>query len=946
MQISDLHYYEYSENSAILEDLANFKDIVDFLVVTGDLRSFGGSYDEASNILKYLMETFNLSEQDVFIVPGNHDVRREIGNVRKECLQEIAKQVENNQDCYQPYKKELYEAFDEYEEFITQLLNKKEAAHNQLLTWNGILNILQINTALVSDENHDKKQMVDLLGLSQLTNTSQNLPTIAIAHHDFYSIEYVQQNLVKRFLKDYHVKALLSGHIHREYKNVIDLFGTIIPNIGCAKSIAQPGDLWSDVGMILYKWYLLEPSYKVDVLPFKWSGTRFDPSHTLEPDAPVTERGSQQNASCFYLTSETSGTNKKNETDRRQMNYHLPNRGVPPPFYNFVGRDTEIEEIRRRLVNCHSRARLQIWGVGGIGKSELIAKICDMFREFYSEIHFWQWPEHYRTVNAIQRDLLYYIEDYPANVSLKERFRRAMTGLQKIQQDQLLVVDNVPEDVPEKIENFVFKEVLNGLPCHIIVGTRKAYTTFQDYELGKLDENSCRKLFEDCFGRKLATDEIDDYNTIAAWCDSHTLTIELAALTIKNKSENLKWLVSQLQERGLESTIQVKPRSYSVQRHTMSEHLSLLFKLQKKCTSIQIYVLKNLCLLPTAYYTKENLSDWLSLQGEILINTLKDLVERGYFQQKGVMVRMHPLIAEVTKKDLNPDWKSCSQMVKNIAKQMEIDLLKSEHATQKKELLPVASTIADYFSKCKAAPFAHLLERIGWFEFVFGHDESAKNRYSKAISILLKRKNKCTLLARAYNNCALAQRRLGQYTPAFRNHMKAFLIYKEGNNHAKLAEVYNDIGLVYYDRGRGNFRRTYDFEIALSYLKHSLRLSKKFIKKVHPDIATTYHNIGLVFYEMGEYEKAITNFKKAYKIRQSCLQPNHADILTTYYRAGLAYLQLNNPKCISYILEALKHWEHLFGKEHHVTKEMLSSIHEIKYKFPNVSVAINEKSAF
>ena len=52
MQISDLHYYEYSENSAILEDLANFKDIVDFLVVTGDLRSFGGSYDEASNILK------------------------------------------------------------------------------------------------------------------------------------------------------------------------------------------------------------------------------------------------------------------------------------------------------------------------------------------------------------------------------------------------------------------------------------------------------------------------------------------------------------------------------------------------------------------------------------------------------------------------------------------------------------------------------------------------------------------------------------------------------------------------------------------------------------------------------------------------------------------------------------------------------------------------------
>lgn len=50
-----------------------------------------------------------------------------------------------------------------------------------------------------------------------------------------------------------------------------------------------------------------------------------------------------------------------------------------------------------------------------------------------------------------------------------------------------------------------------------------------------------------------------------------------------------------------------------------------------------------------------------------------------------------PTYSRSDKKDLNPDWKSCSQMVKNIAKQMEIDLLKVNMPRKKRNCfrLPV-----------------------------------------------------------------------------------------------------------------------------------------------------------------------------------------------------------------------------------------------------------------
>ncbi len=57
----------------------------------------------------------------------------------------------------------------------------------------------------------------------------------------------------------------------------------------------------------------------------------------------------------------------------------------------------------------------------------------------------------------------------------------------------------------------------------------------------------------------------------------------------------------------------------------------------------------------------------------------------------------------------------------------------------------------------------------------------------------------------------------------------------------------------------------------------------------HPDIATSYNNIGLIYKYKGEYETALDYYNKSLKIRIESLPPNHPDIATSYDNIGSIY---------------------------------------------------------
>jgi tetratricopeptide (TPR) repeat protein len=74
----------------------------------------------------------------------------------------------------------------------------------------------------------------------------------------------------------------------------------------------------------------------------------------------------------------------------------------------------------------------------------------------------------------------------------------------------------------------------------------------------------------------------------------------------------------------------------------------------------------------------------------------------------------------------------------------------------------------------------------------------------------------------------------------------------------------------------------------------ALRLREKSFGPVHPDVATTHELLGLIYDEVGEYDRGESHFTKALNIRERLLGRDHPDLLTTQSDLGFLRLAAGN----------------------------------------------------
>jgi tetratricopeptide (TPR) repeat protein len=55
----------------------------------------------------------------------------------------------------------------------------------------------------------------------------------------------------------------------------------------------------------------------------------------------------------------------------------------------------------------------------------------------------------------------------------------------------------------------------------------------------------------------------------------------------------------------------------------------------------------------------------------------------------------------------------------------------------------------------------------------------------------------------------------------------------------------------------------------------SLNIKEKTLPSNHPDLATTYNNIGVIYCNTGEYSKALPFYERAVEVGQHSLPENH-----------------------------------------------------------------------
>lgn len=288
LHISDLHVFDEADTIFMLDDYNELAKVISpqFLIVTGDFRhkSRKTEFSRARKYLESLLDIFHIEKSNVFLIPGNHDVNEY--EDRSNSILDICQHAEKGDyDFYSQYP--LKNGFIEYRNFVYEFYRDSNVIDSRIkcpeeimcVTWNDCLNIIMINTALISD-GKEHGEIADINALSQC-KIDTDKPSIIIGHHGLESLYSCYEERIKVVIDRRKISAYLHGDGHRYANRPVSKISTpniTIPSIACAKSAPQSGDQFSDIGVVYYEWRTDDNTY---FQAYRWSpqGFREDPAY-------------------------------------------------------------------------------------------------------------------------------------------------------------------------------------------------------------------------------------------------------------------------------------------------------------------------------------------------------------------------------------------------------------------------------------------------------------------------------------------------------------------------------------------------------------------------------------------------------------------------------------------------------------------------------------------
>ncbi len=140
-----------------------------------------------------------------------------------------------------------------------------------------------------------------------------------------------------------------------------------------------------------------------------------------------------------------------------------------------------------------------------------------------------------------------------------------------------------------------------------------------------------------------------------------------------------------------------------------------------------------------------------------------------------------------------------------------------------------------------------------------------------------------------------------------------------GRNDDSRARLCNNLGNVYINQG--------NYDKALEYYRKTLAIWEKLLRPNHPRVSWPLYNIGNVFHVQGKYEKALEYHLKALEIFQTAVGPEHPGIGESLYSIATVFRSKGEyDKALEYFCKAQTIWEKALGTEHPYFASLLSNI--------------------
>ena len=499
-----------------------------------------------------------------------------------------------------------------------------------------------------------------------------------------------------------------------------------------------------------------------------------------------------------------------------------------------------------------SKKLVLVNGIGGIGKSTVCRKIFhELNEETIDRPLAWVVYNDKNLLDDLKKQLF-----YPKDgKDWEKRFTQFLE--QEIDKDAIIFIDNL--NVTEGEEEYLTH--LANARCNIVCTSRiEKFSHYETVPIDYLNEEQCIELFYKYYKREYDKARIQN---IVARAGRHTLVIEILGKIGEAERYSLKELEDKLVQDGfdLEGIASVENKD-----DTLIGHLCRTFNLEK-LNDTQKEILYCMAVLPVQWIPFD-LMRWLNLQNHHNFNYL---IKYAWIERSESGYYMHPVIKEVVKRILSISNDSILRVLENIGK--DISYKENPDIEKSKLYVSFAEAILDFLSGEKNKIISQVAYNISVIYGQFGELTKAIKYIDYTIEIEEEQKNSLDLLGSAYNHRGFINYYSYHDKEAERDYLKAYELRNMLKNRKHIAETTGNLALLYQGmwsvlKDEGEKEKSKYLILAEKYEKRSITMFEHiFGGKLHPNLASAYNNIGVIYYSLNKYETAIYYYRKAEQIR-------------------------------------------------------------------------------
>lgn len=599
-------------------------------------------------------------------------------------------------------------------------------------------------------------------------------------------------------------------------------------------------------------------------------------------------------------------------------------------------RQKEMDEIDKKFAesNC-----VFLWGLGGIGKTELAAE-WGMRRDDAYLVH-------YRgsiidTILNMDFSGMHYVPSVPGMTDQQkkeEEFRFRLDILREYYENAAIIIDNFDDG------NMTFAEMQNQpdykdlmrlknrflFTTRFMVSKSSIHVTEMDMgDLLKLAKQNYNLFVEDngdaSQAERIREGKYDEIlKELINIVDRHTLTVDLMSKTLYESCGRLtpEQLLDAFKTDNIDNDdmpiIAAYHNSYDSDYELLEkriyDHLRILFNLAE-LDDRHRNVMRHAVLIPL-----EGMP--VSIFRRCHTQEEQEAIERKIFHRSWLrldwthtMISMHSVIREVCRKELKPDDENCGSFLHSLRNCVNVN-----HDNQ--ELVKLAADTMGNASEI-------LLDASGQWSRMAGDYYRAFGMYQKSIDYLkqaseIRESYNDAILADIYSSLGNAYTRLREYEISIGFHEKSLAICQcmpEPDN-GRIARRYNDMGVAYSYRAEEEqdidlYKNAIEcYEKALEFNRQAESNNEIYISNALNNIGNTYSSIGKTGHDKNYYELALQYHMEAKDMREAITNISPKNLARSYKNIGNDYANLNkNDSALEYRIKALRIYQKVLHGEH------------------------------